>query len=44
MSRVFRNPIALGVIALVLLIFAASTLAVVPETKQAVIVYDSPTR
>lgn len=38
MSRVFRNPIALGVIALVVLIFAASTLAIVPETKQAVIV------
>lgn len=38
MSRVFRNPIALVVIGLLLLIFAASTFAVVPETKQAVIV------
>lgn len=38
MTRVFRNPIALAVIGLVLLILAASTLAVVPETKQAVIV------
>lgn len=38
MSRVLRNPIALGVIALLLLILGASTLAVVPETKQAVIV------
>ena len=33
----FRNPIAIGVVALVLLILAASTFAIVPETKQAVV-------
>ena len=32
-----RNPIVVGVVALVLLILAASTFAIVPETKQAVI-------
>jgi membrane protease subunit HflC len=34
----FRNPIALAIAAVLLLILLASTLAVVPETKQAVIV------
>ncbi len=37
-ARLGRNPIALGILALVLLIVLGSTLAVVPETKQAVIV------
>jgi membrane protease subunit HflC len=37
-QRLGRNPIALAVIALLLLIVAGSSLAVVPETKQAVIV------
>jgi membrane protease subunit HflC len=38
MSRVLRNPFALGFLAIVLLILIASTFAIVPETKQAVIV------
>ncbi|TCP71294.1 MULTISPECIES: protease modulator HflC [unclassified Sphingomonas] len=33
----FRNPIVAGIIALLLVILAASTFAIVPETKQAVI-------
>ncbi|PTW47491.1 membrane protease subunit HflC [Sphingomonas faeni] len=33
----FRNPILAGIIALLLVILAASTFAIVPETKQAVI-------
>ena len=33
-----RNPLALGILAIVLLVLVGSTLAVVPETKQAVIV------
>jgi membrane protease subunit HflC len=33
----FRNPIVAGIVALVLVILAASTFAIVPETKQAVI-------
>jgi membrane protease subunit HflC len=37
-ARLFRNPIALAIAAVLLLILLASTLAVVPETKQAVIV------
>ncbi|HWH23238.1 MAG TPA: protease modulator HflC [Allosphingosinicella sp.] len=37
-ARLRRNPIALGFLALLLLILAGSTFAVVPETKQAVIV------
>jgi modulator of FtsH protease HflC len=37
-SRVFRNPIAIAVAAILLLILAGSTFAVVPETRQAVIV------
>lgn len=37
MSRVIRNPIALGVVALLLLIVVGSTFAVVPETRQGVI-------
>ncbi len=38
MSRVARNPIALAFLAIIFLIFLGSTLSVVPETKQAVIV------
>jgi membrane protease subunit HflC len=38
MSRTLRNPIALGVAALLLLILAGATFATVPETEQAVIV------
>ena len=37
-ARFGRNPIALGVVALLLLILIGSTVAIVPETKQAVIV------
>jgi membrane protease subunit HflC len=37
-AGLFRNPIALAIAAVLLLILMASTLAVVPETKQAVIV------
>ncbi|MES2057404.1 MAG: protease modulator HflC [Pseudomonadota bacterium] len=45
MSRLFRNPITLGFLALVLLILAASTFAIVPETKQAVILrFENPVR
>jgi membrane protease subunit HflC len=33
----FRNPIVVGIVALLLVILAASTFAIVPETKQAVI-------
>lgn len=36
-SAVFRNPIAIGIAALLLLILAASTFAIVPETRQAVV-------
>jgi membrane protease subunit HflC len=38
MGRVVRNPIALAVFAILLLILIGSTFAIVPETKQAVIV------
>ena len=38
MSRVLRNPIALAFLAIILLVLIGSTLAVVPETRQAVIV------
>ena len=38
MTRYLKNPIALGLIAILLLILVASTFAIVPETKQAVIV------
>ncbi|HEX9933307.1 MAG TPA: protease modulator HflC [Allosphingosinicella sp.] len=38
MGRVARNPIALAVFAILLLILVGSTFAIVPETKQAVIV------
>ena len=38
MSRsLFRNPVAIGILVLVLAILAASSIAIVPETKQAVI-------
>ncbi|HEY5712533.1 MAG TPA: protease modulator HflC [Allosphingosinicella sp.] len=38
MSRIARNPIALGFLAILLLILVTSTVAIVPETQQAVIV------
>lgn len=38
MGRIVRNPIAVGVLAILLLILIGSTLVIVPETKQAVIV------
>jgi len=38
MGRIARNPIALAVFAILLLILIGSTFAIVPETKQAVIV------
>jgi membrane protease subunit HflC len=38
MSRIVRNPIALAFAAIALLILIGSTFAIVPETKQAVIV------
>jgi membrane protease subunit HflC len=38
MSRVLRNPIALAFIAIAFLVLIGSTFAVVPETRQAVIV------
>ena len=45
MSAALRNPIALAVLAIVLLILAGSTFATVPETKQAVIVrFGKPVR
>jgi modulator of FtsH protease HflC len=37
-ARWFRNPFALGFLAILLLILVASTFSVVPETRQAVIV------
>jgi membrane protease subunit HflC len=37
-ARLTRNPIALGFLALLLMILIGSTISVVPETKQAVIV------
>ena len=45
MIRLLRNPIALAVLAVVLLIVLASTVSIVPETKQAVIVrFGEPVR
>jgi len=38
MIRLLKNPIALALIAILLLILVASTFSIVPETKQAVIV------
>jgi membrane protease subunit HflC len=38
MTRIFRNPIALAILAILVLFLMGSTFAVVPETKQAVIV------
>jgi membrane protease subunit HflC len=37
MSRLFRNPIALAILALLILVLIGSTVVIVPETKQAVI-------
>ena len=45
MSGVWRHPIALGFVALVLVILAAATFAIVPETQQAVILrFENPVR
>jgi membrane protease subunit HflC len=45
MSLSFRNPIIIAFIAIVLLVLAGSTFAIVPETKQAVIVrFGNPDR
>jgi membrane protease subunit HflC len=45
MTRYLRNPIALGVLAILLLILIASTISIVPENKQAVIVrFGEPVR
>ena len=45
MSRLLRNPIVLGVLAILLLILLVSTVSIVPETKQAVIVrFGEPVR
>ncbi len=45
MTRLLRNPIALAVLAIVLLILLTSTISIVPETKQAVIVrFGEPVR
>lgn len=38
MTRYLKNPIALGIIAVLVLILIASSVSIVPETKQAVIV------
>ncbi|MEA3016088.1 MAG: hypothetical protein QOI38_810, partial [Sphingomonadales bacterium] len=38
MGRVARTPIAIGVVAILLLILIGSTVPIVPETTQAVIV------
>jgi membrane protease subunit HflC len=37
MSKLFRNPVASGIVALLVLILVASTFAIVPETRQVVI-------
>jgi membrane protease subunit HflC len=45
MTRYLRNPIVLGVLAILLLILIVSTVSIVPETKQAVIVrFGEPVR
>jgi membrane protease subunit HflC len=45
MIRLLRNPITLGVLAILLLIVLSSTVSIVPETKQAVIVrFGQPVR
>ena len=38
MARWLRNPVSVGIVALLLVILFASTVAIVPETRQAVIV------
>jgi membrane protease subunit HflC len=44
-ARLMRNPIALAFVAILLLILAASTFSIVPETRQAVIVrFGDPAR
>ncbi len=45
MTRIFRNPIALAFIAIILLVLVGSTFSIVDETKQAVIVrFGEPAR
>ncbi len=45
MTRYLKNPIVLGMLAIALLILIASTVSIVPETKQAVIVrFGQPVR
>src|SRR3546814_14868187 len=45
MGSILRNPIALAIIAIALLILIGSTLAIVPETRPAVIVrFGEPVR
>ena len=44
-ARLFRNPVALGIAALLIVILAASTFTIVPETKQVVVLrFESPVR
>ena len=41
----FRNPVVLGIAALLIVILAASTFTIVPETKQVVVLrFESPVR
>lgn len=45
MSNILRNPVAAAIVAIVLLILIGSTLSIVPETRQAVIVrFGEPVR
>lgn len=45
MSAVWRNPIAIGFAALILVIIAAATFAIVPETEQVVVLrFEQPIR
>jgi membrane protease subunit HflC len=37
MTRMFRNPIVLAILGIVLLVLIGSTVVIVPETKQAVV-------
>ena len=38
MTRLFRNPIVLAIVGIVLLVLIGSTVVIVPETKQAVVI------
>jgi modulator of FtsH protease HflC len=45
MRRLFRNPIALAILAILVLVLIGSTVVIVPETKQAVVTrFGEPTR